>query len=184
MGKVPLLAYQAGAVREMVGSAREFIEHSELAEYWRDAESEVTAVVLENGVWLRCRLDRATINRRVLMEYKSTEDAHPDSFSRLLVRLGYHIQDAFYRRIVRNLGTVGPRFAFVAQSTEPPYECSLHGCDPALQEIADFQVERAINIWRDCMAKKSWPSYGGRIHWAMPSSYMIQEHEMNMQEAA
>jgi hypothetical protein len=66
---------------------------------------------------------------------------------------------------------------FLAQSCEPPYECSLHGCDPALQEIADAEVERAIELWRECMTTKNWPSHGGRIHWALPPNYMMKEYE-------
>jgi hypothetical protein len=144
----------------------------------------VTGVCLEQGIWMRCRFDRITRNRRFLMDYKSTEDSSPESFSRLLVRMGYHLQDAFYRRVARNLGIVGPRFAFLAQSVNPPYECSLHACDEALREIADAEVERAIQLWRQCMQTKDWPSHGGRIHWAMPTNWMIQEHEMRLQEAA
>lgn len=184
LGKLPLLAYQATKVRWMVMAAQEFIENSEISTYWKDADSEVTGVWREQDIWLRCRFDRITKNRRVIMDYKSTEDASPDSFGRQLVRMGYHLQDSFYRRCARALGIVGPRFVFAVQSVEEPYECSLHGCDPALQEIADFEVERAVRLWRECITKKSWPSYGGRIHWAMPSNYMIQEHEMRMQDAA
>ena len=98
--------------------------------------------------------------------------------------MAYFIQESFYRRIARDNGITGPRFVFLAQSVEPPHECSLHGCDPALQEIADAQVERAIRLWRQCVKANDWPSYGGRIHWAMPTSYMIAEHEQRLQEAA
>lgn len=176
-GKVPLLTKHRDDVVSMVSAAEAFIPHSEIAEYWPDGESELTAICEERGVWLRSRLDRVTKNRRCIFDYKSTEDANPETFSRQIVRMGYHIQEAFYRRVVRNLGTVQPRFVFLAQSCEPPYECSLHGCDPALQEIADAEVERAIQLWRDCMTKKVWPSYGGRIHWALAPTYLMQQHE-------
>lgn len=183
-GKTPLLKRHHDAVMAMVGVARAFIAQSEIAPYWQDAESELTGVVLEDGIWLRCRFDRITKNRRFIFDYKSTESASPEVFSRQITRMGYHIQEAFYRRVARALGATGPRFAFLAQSVEPPYECSLHGCDPALQEIADAEVERAIRLWRECMTRKEWPSYGGRVHWAMPTSYMIQAHELRLQEAA
>lgn len=183
-GKTPLLKRHHAAVTVMVEAARAFVAQSEIAEYWRVAESELTAIAEEKGVWLRCRFDRITATRRFIMDYKSTESAAPEVFSRQIPRMGYHIQEAFYRRIARMLGATGPRFAFIAQSVEPPHECTLHGCDPALQEIADTEVERAIGLWRQCVSTKSWPSYGGRVHWATPSTWMIQEHEMRMQEAA
>jgi hypothetical protein len=179
-GKTALLARHAADVRAMVEAAQEFLKDCEIADYWRDAESEVTAICNEGNVWLRARLDRVTKNRRLVMDYKSTTDAAPEVFSRQITRMGYHVQDAFYRRVVRNIGTTAPRFVFLAQSCEPPYECSLHGCDPTLQEIGDAQVELSIQMWRNCVSLKQWPSHSGRIHWATPPTYLIQEHEMRL----
>lgn len=183
-GRTPILKEKHDGVRAMVDAALKFIQHSEIADYWPDADSEVTGVWSEDGIWLRCRLDRATKNRRVIMDYKSTTDVEPEQFSRLLARMGYHIQEAFYLRGARALGVDEPRFVFLAQSIEPPHECTLHGCHPALQEIGDGEVQRAIDIWRSCMTTNRWPSYGGRIHYAMPTAYMMQDHETRLQEAA
>lgn len=183
-GKTPLLRKHHDDVMAMAKAAESFIQASEIAEYWADSEPELTAVAEERGVYLRCRMDRITRNRRFIIDYKSTTDAAPEPFSRQLVRMGYHIQEAFYRRVAVDLGAVGPRFVFLAQSCEPPYECSLHGCDKSLQEIADAEVERSIEMWRKCVTTKQWPSHGSRIHWALPTNYMLQEHEMRLLEAA
>lgn len=176
-GKIPLLTKHHADVVAMVEEATAFIAKSEIAEFWGGAESEVTAISEERGVWLRSRFDRVTQNRRFIFDYKSTEDASPEAFSRQIVRMGYHIQDAFYRRQARNLGAIGPRFVFLVQSCNAPYECHLSGCDESLQEIADAEVERAIQLWRECMQKKSWPSYETRIHYTYPTNYQMQKHE-------
>lgn len=187
-GRTPLLEKHYDAVREMVDAALAFIEDSEIAEGWHEAESEATIVWVEDvdgfPVWLRARLDRVTLDRDLIMDYKTTTDAAPDPFSRQLVRMGYHIQEAFYRRGVRALGKDRPEFVFLAQSCEPPFECSLHACDAALQEIADAEVERAIRIWKTCLSSNQWPSYGGRIHYAIPSNFLMNDHEMRLAEAA
>lgn len=183
-GKTPILQHHFKDVMAMVIAADQFIIKSEIHGFWPEAESEVTGICNEGSVWLRCRFDKITENRRFIFDYKSTENAAPEVFARQITRMGYHIQEAFYRRIARNLGATGPRFVFLAQSVEPPYECSLHGCDPALQEIGDAQVERAILLWRECLKAKDWPSYSGRVHWAIPTNFMIQEHEMRLAEAA
>lgn len=183
-GKIPLLKRHRDDVVAMVAAAEAFIQHSEIAAYWPDADSELVGIALEDGVWLRCRFDRIAKNRRFLVGYKTTEDVSPEVFSRQITRMGYDIEDAFYRRIARDLGTTGPRHVFLAQSCEPPYECSLHGCDPSLQEIADAEVERAIHLWRICSTTKAWPSYGGRIHYALPTNWQIQNHEMQLLEKA
>ena len=183
-GKTALLARHHAAVGKMVEVAKAFIAKSEVAELWAGGESEVTALCQDNGVWLRARFDRFNAGARFIGDYKSTVDASPEPFSRLLIRMGYHFQDAFYRRVARILGVQEPRFVFLAQSVEPPHECSLHGCDPALQEIADLEVQTAIDQWRQCLTSKKWPSHGGRIHWAIPTNWQMTIHEQRLQEAA
>lgn len=183
-GKVPLLKKHRAAVVAMVSAAEAFIQHSDLAEHWANSDSELTAISEERGIWLRGRFDRITKNRRVGIHYKTTEDVSPEKFSSQITRMGYDFTEAFYRRIASNIGAVGHRGIILAQSVEPPHECSLHACDPSLQEIADAQVQRAIDLWTQCVKTKSWPSYGGRIHYALPTSWQIQEHETRLLEAA
>lgn len=183
-GKTAILERHFDDVKRMVIAANKFIVNSEIAEYWQEATSEVTAIWQEKGVWLRARLDRFSNNQRFIGDYKSTEGVAPEVFGRQIARMGYHIQEAFYRRAVRAQGLADPHFVFLAQSVEQPHECTLHGCDPAMREIADAQVERAIGIWRQCMSTGKWPSYDGRIHWAVPTTYMMQDHEMRLLEAA
>ena len=185
-GKTPLLKTNYDDVRRMADAALAFVEQSAIAKFWHeeDAKSEVTGIWQEGGIWLRCRWDRLSIAKRFIGDYKSTTDASPEAFSRQIIRMGYHIQEAFYRRAAKALGIDSPRFVFLAQSCEEPYECTLHDCHPALQEIADAEVSRAISIWRTCITENRWPSYSGEVHSAMPTSYMMQDHEMRLQEAA
>lgn len=184
-GKTALLARHYADVRQMVDAAQAFIAESEVAQDWAQAESELTGLVEDSGVILKARLDRITHDRKVIFDYKTTVDVSPDGFSRQIVRMGYHWQEAFYRRVVALLtGLSDLKFVFLAQSVEPPYECTLHGCHPALQEIADYDIARAINLWGECLKRQSWPSYGGRVHWAMPTSWQMTMHEQRLQEAA
>jgi hypothetical protein len=184
-GKTALLSRHYDNVRLMVDAALAFIEETEIADAWHTAESEVTGIALEpSGVWLRCRFDKLAKAQGGIFDYKSTEDASPEAFSRQIVRMGYHIQEAFYRRVARDLMVMAPDFIFLAQSVEPPHECTVHRCDPALQEIADAKVEEAIATWRHAITKNEWPSYGGEINIVVPPAYMIAEHEGRLLEGA
>ena len=180
-GKTPLLEEQHDRVQAMVGVAKRFLTDCEITEYWNEGESELTAIWQEDDIWLRCRFDRLAKNRRCIIDYKSTKDASPDVFSRQIVRMGYHWQEAFYRRALRNVEGRDAPFVFLAQSEEPPYECSLHGCDAALQEIADADVERAVQTWRECIATGKWPTYDNRIHWTVPTQWQMRDHETRLQ---
>jgi hypothetical protein len=179
-GKVPLLPYQAHGVRAMVSEALRFIESTEIRDAWQDSDAEITGLWEEDGCWFRIRPDILSVDRRVHINYKTTTDASPEAFSRQLSRMGYDFSDAFYRRGIQQITGRDPTSLLLAQSTEPPYECSLHGCHETLREIADARVEEVIALWKQCMKSNKWPSYGSRVHWAIPASWQIKEHEERM----
>lgn len=181
-GRIPVLAYQAEAVRAMAKAARTFIQFTRYGDVWENADSEVTAVCVDAGelrpVMLRCRFDRLARNKLVAFDYKSTDTSvAPDQFSRQMLRMGYHLQEAFYRRVAAKLGYPSLDFIFLAQSTEPPFECSLHACSAALQEIADAEIERAVSRWRRCLSTSTWPTHSTEVHVAQPTNWMLTDHE-------
>lgn len=176
-GKTALLATDFAAAQEMVEAARKFIAGSEIASDWAAAKSEQTVLWREDGVWLRARPDRLSNDRAIIMDYKTTGDASPETFIRQMVSLGYHIQAEFYRRGVRALGAEPKAFVFIAQETEPPYECALYACDPLLQEIGQFAVDRAIDEWRKALQTNEWRGYGSRVHWATAPAWLRTQHE-------
>lgn len=174
-GKTALLASDFADVSEMVGVARAFVAQSEIADAWRDGASEQTVVWEEDGVWLRSRNDRLANAFDVITDYKTTESAAPEDFTRTIANLGYHISDAFYRRGIRALGHPDPKFIFLAQETTAPYDCALYGCDPLMREIGEAQVEAAINKWRACMKAGKWEGYGSRVMWASAPGWLQQQ---------
>ncbi len=176
-GKTALLARHADDVRAMVDVAKTFIANSEIAGLWDDAKSEQTIIWQEQETWLRTRLDRLTTDRRIAFDYKTTGDASPDVFLRQIPRMGYHIQESFYRRSVRALGHDDPRFVFLAQEVEAPYDCALYGCEPGMQAIADAKVDAAISKWRTCLATGNWHGYSGRVHWCSAPAWLQAEAE-------
>lgn len=176
-GKTALLARQYDEVAAMMTAAVEFLEKSEIARDWNESAPEQTIIWREDDVWIRARLDKLTPDRAVIFDYKTTENAAPTSFARHIVGMNYHVQEALYRRAVRALGFDDPKFLFLAQETEPPYDCALFGCDPHLQKIGDDSVEQAIAMWRECMRSKEWRGYGGRVHWVNPPIWLQMDAE-------
>lgn len=183
-GKTPLLTHQAVGVRAMVKTALDFIGVSRIRNAWQDSDAELTGVWEEDGIWLRMRADIFAVDRTAIIDYKSTTDVSPDAFARQIVRMGYHRQDAFYRRGGQAIAGTDPRFVFLAQSVEPPYECTLHECHPSLKEIADLEVESIVERWRVCVESNDWPSYENRINAVMPPTYLIAAHEERLLEGA
>lgn len=165
-GKVALLERHADKCRAMVAAARAFIPTSEIAEAVEGAVAESVILWSEDDTHFRIRKDWLSADRRVVIDYKTTEDASPEAFCRTIPNLGYHLQGALYSRGVYALTGVLPKFVFLAQETEAPYACALYGCDPVLSAVAEAQLQHAIETWETCMSTGKWPAYGSRVHWA------------------
>lgn len=179
-GKHPVLASAYQDVRKMAEVAAGAIvlcEELGVGSLRDDGTPEQVIVWREGDVWLRARLDWLSNNYARILDYKTTTDAAPGTFSRHISRMAYHFQAAFYRRGVKAITGKAPTFALVAQETTAPYGVSFHGCAPSLMAIADDQVEMAISAWRACMKSGNWPAYPLAIHYAEAESWQMAEHE-------
>jgi hypothetical protein len=169
-GHIPILARQLEATREMVDCCRaQLAEHECGTAFSPDhGDSEVTLIWREPcGVWARARLDWLPREREreiIIYDYKSTATpAHPDIYQRTAFNMGLHVQAAWYIRGLEQLLGVTARCRFVVQENEPPYAISVLEMTPAAMALADAQVERAIEIWRQCLDTGIWPGYPARV---------------------
>ncbi len=160
-GRTPLLPHQLVDVEAMVAAARVQLEAHEVAgQAFKDGKPEQTLVWQEAGIWLRCRLDWLPIANRPFYDYKTTTNAHPDTWQRRLFENGYDVQAAFYLRGIREaLGTENAEFRFVVQEVKPPYALSVVALTPAALALGDAKAHRAIEMWRDCLSADRWPGY-------------------------
>lgn len=178
-GKIPLLSRQYARVQKMVSVAQEFMKECELSTFLLNAQAENTCIwqdAPESRFWFRSRPDLMSADRSVLVNYKTTESAEPNTFIRRMVSLGYDLSAAFYEWGMRSLGHEAQEF-FLAQETQPPYACSLIGLDPAMREIAERKRDFAVTMWKSCLSNNRWLGYSSRIHYAAPTSWQIAESE-------
>jgi hypothetical protein len=180
-GKTPVLAKQYEEIERMFSAARvALLRCTDIPGLSLIDEGKKEATIIwqeSNGIWCRVRPDCLAHDASIVLDYKTTTDAAPGVFGRQISRMGYHLQDAFYRRGVRALTGRDPAFVFLAQENEAPYACSFHAVDPSLATIADAEVERCIRLWGECLSRDSWPDYGTRIHWVSASNWQMIEHE-------
>lgn len=175
----PILKARYDDVRRMADVARNAIGNcADLSGITlEDGKAELVGIWEEEGAIMRFRPDWTADNRTAMIDYKTTTDAAPDIFNRQIGRMGYHIQAAFYRRGMVAIEGADIPFVLVAQETEPPYAVTFHGCAPSLLSIAEAEVERAIDTWRECMRRGNWPAYTQRICWAEAASWQLADHE-------
>lgn len=78
---------------------------------------------------LRCRPDGWRKDIAAVIDLKTTVDASPEGFAKQVANLGYHIQEAFYRRCMELDGHEVDRFVFVAVEKEPPFATGVYELD-------------------------------------------------------
>ena len=66
---------------------------------------------------------------------------------------------------------------FLVIEQQPPYGCSLIGLGPAMMDLAERKVARAIAVWAQCVRLNSWPAYPPRIAYASPKPWQLAEAE-------
>lgn len=96
------------------------------------------------GLDLRCRPDGWRQDIDMLIDLKTTVDASPEGFAKQVAQLGYHLQDAFYRRVMALEGYNIDRFVFIAVEKEPPFAVGVYELDWASLEEGEAAVRAAL----------------------------------------
>lgn len=178
-GKLPILQKQSADLFAMVQQARKFLKNSEVGGVTFD--SELTIAWQDNGVWCRSKYDWISDRRDIVLDYKTTDDANPETFIRQIGRMGYDMQAAFYTRGAQALG-FRPTFAFLAQEITPPYACSLIALSNTYMEIAAGKADIAIRTWAHCLKADSWPAYTDRILYAEPPAWEMAKFQAGLED--
>ena len=176
-GQYAILGRQYADVQKMVQAAHSYIQTTELSGIFDTGTPEKSLVWQEGDVWCRARPDLLSADRRVCLDYKTTDSANPDVFIRQIPRMGYDLQAFHYSHGLEAIGD-DAEFVLLAQEIQEPYSCSLIGLSNAYKEIARLKWERALNIWRQCMETNRWPAYPTGICYAEPSSYQLAEYAL------
>jgi hypothetical protein len=195
-GRIPVLKDTASAIRAMVDSARKaWEENTDLKGYSLDGGKNEWSIIWQESnlyspgpgkpiehrdvIWCRCKPDHLSNDRRVMVDAKFTDlSANPASFEQRIARMGYDCRGAWYAR--GNAATGGAedtKYFYMNQEIKPPYATSFCPLAPSYMELGARKVERAIAIWRECMASGKWPAYGNRAFWMEAPAYEIARWE-------
>lgn len=167
-GRIPLLSKHAHDVTQMVGAVADQLALMDIDPVpLTDGLPEQTLVWEEAGVFCRSRVDWLHNDYSVICDVKTTSrSAHPDAFSRNLYGLGYDTKAAFYIRGVKALTGITPTFRWIVVETTAPYALSVVSPGPDVLALADAKVDRALSIWKRCLATDEWDGYPTSVCWA------------------
>jgi hypothetical protein len=162
-GRIPMLPQDYERVEEMVVALRSQLEVSDEVLFHRtNGHPEQTILWDEDGVACRARLDWLLDDCTEIHDLKTTgKSAKPEAWCRsILFAIGADVQAAFYSRGVQAVTGVLPRFRFVVVENEQPFAVSVIDLDDEVLQVGNAKVDRALEMWRDCVATDIWPAYG------------------------
>lgn len=198
-GQYAILARQYADVQKMVQAAHSYIQTTELRGLLDTGTPEQSLVWQEGDVWCRARPDLLSADRRVCLDYKTSDSAHPEVFGRQIGRLGYDLQAEHYLRALEHccplhkpgevivvkdpggfkgalaIGYLSATFVFLVQEISPPYACSLISLSNAYRAVGESKLQRAYKIWSECLATNRWPAYPANICYTEPTSYQLAD---------
>lgn len=116
-----------------------------------------------NGVSCKCRPDFITNDYRLVVDVKTAKDASPEGFGRSAWSLGYHLQAAFYRRVISAATGTTPDFIFGCVESERPHLVAYYTVPQYLLDYADSLIDTLLERYSECLASGIWPGYVSEI---------------------
>lgn len=173
-GRIPLLAKHALEVAEMVSAVKEQLPSFQAdPPILTNGKPEQTIVWTEDGVTCRALIDWLHDDYSAIDDVKTTRaSAEAEAWTRTLYGMQADVQVAFNKRAVKAATGIDPEFRFVVVEVAPPYEMSLVSLSPSALALANDRMDKALAIWKRCLATNTWPGYDRRIHYVDMPGYL------------
>lgn len=168
-GRIPVLVADLAGAEEAASAIAGTLARQGLR---LSGESEVKLTWLEevpghDDVHARGMVDHLVVGKAsaTIVDLKTSRSAHPRACAAHVVEYGYDTQRAAYTCAVETLlpelaGRVD--FVFVFAEVEPPYAVTTGRLDGVLCERGRRRWDTAVELWAQCLAADSWPTYADR----------------------
>lgn len=126
-------------------------EH-ELSYFWTDEET---------GLKCKCRPDSINHKLKIVVDYKTCDDAETEHFMKQAIKLGYDLQASYYLDGVKaNIGE-DYIFVFIAQEKKPPYAVNILQADEIFIRSGREVYKSMLQTYKECSESGKWFGYMG-----------------------
>lgn len=157
-GKTLLKAEDADQVRRMAKAVHDHPASRFLLNLEGKREASYFWTDQDTGIECKCRPDWHSLDRRLIVDVKTTEDASPRGFAKSVANFRYHVQAHWYLR-----GLEAEQFLFVCVEKSAPYLVAVYAATPVLIAAGGRAAERDLATIAQCRAADQWPGYGDEI---------------------
>lgn len=187
-GKLPVLQSAVDECGQLVAAFISQMKETEFADSFFDPECQSELPMFWNdpdtGILMQGMVDRLNLKVPIIFDLKITTDASTKTFEKKIFDMGYHIQDAFYRR---GVGTIIPelmgrvRFVFLVIESDPPYALNIIEFAGLYEMLAQLDADYAISKWSECVKSGIWPGYitDRKANDAYPPAWVIRDKKLD-----
>jgi exodeoxyribonuclease VIII len=176
-GKIPM---KAADLRPITGMSEAVLKHpTARALFELPGHREVSVFSEVDGVKVRARFDALTDEtpQGVFgIDLKTSSDsADGDTFTKTVVKYGYHVQQEFYKDAYRPHGEI--QFVFVVVETTAPYLVAVHRLGVMYEEMGRTLADVARKTYAACEAANTWPGHPEDVQTLEPPVWAAMAHE-------
>ena len=128
-----------------------------------NGEHEVSYFWTDEDTGLKCKVRPDSINHKlkIIVDYKTTDNAETEAFMRQAIKYGYDLQAQMYQQGVKaNLGEEY-LFVFIAQEKKPPYAVNILEADESFMASGKRIFREMLNVYKECTESGNWYGYLG-----------------------
>lgn len=140
------------------------------------------------GAFCKIRPDIAILEGDIMVDIKTTQNAHPMSFMKDIYNLNYDIQAAFYIDGYREITGRTPKFVWLCVENNEPHDVACYHATEKIYGFGKVRYEKTLAQYAHCYSTNSWPGYAQGIvpldlpHWVETAEQNREDVEMYIQE--
>lgn len=147
-------------VDNILGMAEAMSEHNVASNIMKNCATEMTGFFTDPETGILCKIRPDILYRDGdglhLIDYKTTEFS--DGYGKIITRLKYHVQIAFYYYGIKIITGEEPHMAgFLFQQKNLPFTPHLHICSDKMIEDGLRKVRHGLNTLKKCLETGKWP---------------------------
>lgn len=123
---------------------------AEMPIFWKDPIT---------GMACKCKPDWLAADSAFVVDLKTCQSAHPSDVRRAIRNYLYHLSAAFYLQGIEAERLAIPQWRWVFVEKKAPYAVAVYKPADALIDEGDRLVSQALDIYRMCMRRQTWPSF-------------------------
>lgn len=126
-------------------------EH-EISYFWTDEDTSLKC---------KCRPDSINHKLKIVVDYKTTDNAETEHFMRQAIRLGYDLQASYYLDGVKANTGEDYVFVFIAQEKKPPYAVNILQANEIFIRSGREVYKAMLQTYKECSESGNWYGYLG-----------------------